>query len=66
MIRADLDELLVLSRLFPAWTWAALPDRNVIVAADADAGVLRPYWMPALLCMDTHLAAKFVLQLNSE
>ena len=63
MIRADLDELLVLSRLFPAWTWAALPDRNVIVAADA--GVLRPYWMPALLRMDTHLAAQFVLQLNS-
>lgn len=62
MMRAELDQMFMLSRLYPAWQWSAVPARHVIVAADGV--VLRLYWMPALLRIDEFRAQLFVQELN--
>ncbi|HCF6085738.1 TPA: hypothetical protein NIH71_005867 [Pseudomonas aeruginosa] len=63
MMRADMEQMFLLSRLYPSWSWWAVTARHVIVAADGI--VLRVYWMPALLRMDTLFAERFVLELNA-
>lgn len=62
MMRADLEQMFLLSRLYPSWAWSAVTARHVIVAADGV--VLRLYWMPALLRMDEFRAELFVRELN--
>lgn len=62
MMKAELDQMFMLSRLYPAWQWSAVPARHVIVAADGV--VLRLYWMPALLRIDEFRAQLFVQELN--
>ena len=62
MMRAELDQMFMLSRLYPAWQWSAVPARHVIVASDGV--VLRLYWMPALLRLDEFRAQLFVQELN--
>lgn len=62
MMRAELDQMLMLSRLYPAWQWSAVPARHVIVASDGV--VLRLYWMPVLLRIDEFRAQLFVQELN--
>lgn len=62
MMRAELDQMFMLSRLYPAWQWSAVAERHVIVAADGV--VLRLYWMPALLRLDEFRAQLFVQELN--
>lgn len=63
MMRADLHELLVLSAMFPSWSWRHATARHVIVATEGS--VIRLYWMPALLCLDEFRARLFVQQLNA-
>lgn len=63
MMRADMEQMFLLSRLYPSWFWSAVTARHVIVATDGI--VLRVYWMPALLRMDTLFAKRFVLELNA-
>ena len=64
MMRANLQELVVLSQLCPSmvWTWRESSGRRVIVAADGP--VIRIYWMPILLCLDEFRAQVFIEQLN--
>lgn len=62
MMRVELDQMLMLSRLYPAWQWSAVPARHVIVASDGV--VLRLYWMPVLLRIDEFRAQLFVQELN--
>lgn len=62
MMRADMEQMFLLSRLYPS-CWSAVTARHAIVAADGT--VLRVYWMPALLRMDTLFAEQFVLELNA-
>ncbi|HBO1669577.1 hypothetical protein ACM7I5_30155 [Pseudomonas aeruginosa] len=62
MMRADMEQMFLISRLYPSWAWSAVTARHVIVAADGS--VLRVYWMPALLRMDDLFAEQFVLALN--
>lgn len=62
MMRAELDQMIMLSRLYPAWQWSAVAARHVIVASDGD--VIRMYWMPALLRLDEFRAQLFVQELN--
>ena len=62
MMRADLHELLVLSAMFPSWSWRQVTGRRLIVARDGS--VNRLYWMPALLCLDEFRCQLFVQQLN--
>ncbi len=63
MMRADLQELLVLSAMFPSWSWRQMAARRVIVATEGS--VIRLYWMPALLCLDELRCQLFVQQLNA-
>ncbi len=62
MICADMDELIVVSCLFPDWSWSSSPARHVIVATDGV--VLRLYRMPLLLRLDPFRADLFVCELN--
>ncbi|WP_313037055.1 hypothetical protein [Stutzerimonas nitrititolerans] len=64
-MRADLQELVVLSQLCPAmvWTWRKSSGRHVIVASEGS--VIHIYWMPALLCLDEFRAQLFIQELNA-
>jgi hypothetical protein len=62
MMRADLDELLAVSCLFPGMKWAASETRPVVIAREGN--VLRLYWMPLLLWLDECCAELFIEQLN--
>jgi len=62
MMQADLEQIFLLSRLYPAWKWSAATERHVIVAKEGI--VLRLYWMPALLRIDEFRAQVFVAELN--
>ncbi|MFN3771142.1 MAG: hypothetical protein ACK4TD_22450 [Ectopseudomonas guguanensis] len=62
MMQADLEELMVVSCLFPGMQWAASVTRPVLIGRDGN--ILRLYWMPLLLWMDDCCAALFVEQLN--
>lgn len=64
MIRADLDDLVVVSCLFPRWQWSMSRTRDVLVARDGV--VLRIYWMPVLLRLDPLRADQFVSELNGQ
>lgn len=62
MMQADLEELMVVSCLFPGMQWASSVTRPVLIGRDGN--ILRLYWMPLLLWMDDCCAALFVEQLN--
>ncbi|WP_258154620.1 hypothetical protein [Pseudomonas sp. 17053703] len=62
MMQADLDELLVVSCLFPGMQWAASETRPVLIGRDGN--ILRLYWMPLLLWLDECCAELFIEQLN--
>lgn len=62
MMQADLDELIVVSCLFPGMQWAAAETRPVLIGREGN--ILRLYWMPLLLWMDECCAALFIEQLN--
>lgn len=64
MIRADLNDLVVVSCLFPRWQWSMSPTRDVLVARDGV--VLRIYWIPVLLRLDPSHAHLFVSELNGQ
>jgi len=57
-MQADLEELMVVSCLFPGMQWAASEARPVLIGRDGN--ILRLYWMPLLLLMDDCCAALFV------
>ena len=63
MMCADLQELVMLSAMFPSWSWKQARAQRVIVASEGT--VIRLYWMPALLCLDEWRAHVFVRQLNA-
>lgn len=63
MMLADMEQMFIVSRLYPSWVWTTMKARHVIVAANG--AVLRAYWMPALLRMDELFAEQFVMALNS-
>ncbi len=50
MMQADLDELMVVSCLFPGMQWAASETRPVLIGREGN--ILRLYWMPLLLWLD--------------
>jgi hypothetical protein len=62
MMQADLDELMVVSCLFPSMQWIASETRPVLIGRDGN--ILRLYWMPLLLWLDECCAALFIEQLN--
>ncbi len=63
MMLADMEQMFIVSRLYPSWVWTTMKARHVIVAADG--AVLRAYWMPVLLRIDDLFAEQFVLALNT-
>jgi len=63
MMSADLDELMLVSRLCPELIWSASSARPVIVASDGT--VLRLYWMSMSLWLDPFRAELFIGELNS-
>lgn len=62
MMQADLDELMIVSCLFPDMKWSSSGKRPVVIARDGN--VLRLYWMPMLLWLDECCAELFIEQLN--
>lgn len=62
MMHADLDELMLVSGLFPEMRWSASVTRSVVIAREGN--VLRLYWMPLLLWLDPFRAKLFVGELN--
>ncbi len=50
MMQADLEELMVVSCLFPSMHWTASETRPVLIGRDGN--ILRLYWMPLLLWLD--------------
>lgn len=62
MMKADLDELIIVSCLFPIMEWSSSVTRPVLIARDGK--ILRLYWMPLLLRMDECCADLFIDQLN--
>lgn len=64
MMPADMEQMFIVSRLYPSWVWTAMKARHVIVASDG--AVLRAYWMPVLLRVDDLFAEQFVLALNTD
>ncbi|NIM32073.1 MAG: hypothetical protein GTN60_12245 [Pseudomonas stutzeri] len=62
MMKADLEELMVVSCLFPSMKWSSSGTRPVLVAREGN--VLRLYWMPLLLWLDECCAERFIEQLN--
>ncbi|AOE87971.1 hypothetical protein THL1_5424 [Pseudomonas sp. TCU-HL1] len=63
MMRADLDELMIVSCLFPRMKWTSSVTRPVLIAREGN--VLRLYWMPLLLWLDECCAELFIEQLNA-
>lgn len=62
MMIADLEDLMFVSRLYPAMTWSSSAVRRVVIARDGN--ILRLYWMPVLLWLDKDRADLFIEQLN--
>lgn len=62
MMRIDLDELMIISSLFPSMVWSTSATQPVLIAKEGN--VLRLYWMPLLLRMDECCADHFIEQLN--
>ena len=62
MMKADLTELLVVSRLYPRWNWSASTTRSVVIARDDN--LMRLYWMTVLLRVDEFRAQLFIDELN--
>ena len=62
MMRADLDELMVVSCLCPGMKWSSSVRRPVLISREGN--VLRLYWMPLLLWMDECRARIFIGELN--
>ena len=62
MMSADLDELRLVSCLCPELDWSASSTRPVVVASDGK--VLRLYWMPMLLRLDSFRADLLIGELN--
>ena len=62
MMRADLDELMVVSCLCPSMKWSSSVTRPVFISREGN--VLRLYWMPLLLWLDPLRAELFVSELN--
>lgn len=62
MMQADMDELMIVSRLFPRMTWSSSPTRHVVIAKEGN--VLRLYRMSLLLWLDECCAESFIEQLN--
>lgn len=62
MMKADLADLLVVSRLCPEMKWSSSAKRQVVIARDGN--VLRFYWMPVLLLLDEFRSEKFIQKLN--
>lgn len=62
MMQADLNELMIVSCLFPGMQWAASETRPVLIGRDGN--ILRLYWMPVLLRLDEFRAAVFIQELN--
>lgn len=64
MMGADLDELMIVSCLFPAMRWSLSLVRPVIIAREGN--VLRLYRMPLVVLLDEFRAKLFIKQLNRE
>jgi len=64
MMSADLEDLLLVSRLCPELKWSSSVARRVVVSRDGN--VLRLYWMPVLLLLDEFLVAEFIQELNGQ
>lgn len=64
MMRADLDELMIISCLFPGMKWSPSITRPVLIASEGN--VLRLYWIPLLLRLDEFRAELFIEQLNQK
>lgn len=62
MMRADLDELMVVSCLCLGMKWSSSVTRPVLISREGN--VLRLYWMPLLLWMDEYRAGIFIGELN--
>ncbi|WP_434038803.1 hypothetical protein ACIRUF_00030 (plasmid) [Pseudomonas aeruginosa] len=62
MMQADLDDLMVVSCLFPRMQWTVSETRPVLIGRDGN--ILRLYWMPVLLLLDRDRAELFIDQLN--
>lgn len=62
MMKADLEDLLFVSRLCPEMRWSSSAARPVVIARDGN--VLRLYWMPVLLLLDEFRSEKFIQELN--
>lgn len=62
MMRADLEELMVVSSLFPSMEWSSSVTRSVLIAREGN--ILRLYWMPLLLWLDECCADHFIEKLN--
>ena len=63
MMSADLQQLTLLSAMFPSWRWRLAVGRRVVVASEGV--VIRLYWMPAILSLDEFRAQLFMQQLNA-
>lgn len=63
MMYADMEDLALLSAMFPSWSWRLGGRRRVFVASEGP--VIRLYWMPALLSLDEFRAQLFVKELNA-
>ncbi len=61
-MQADLDDLMVVSCLFPRMQWTVSETRPVLIGRDGN--ILRLYWMPVLLLLDRDRAELFIDQLN--
>ncbi|MNG27531.1 hypothetical protein D3C84_1126630 [compost metagenome] len=62
MMRADLDELMIVSCMFPGMKWSFSTKRPVVIAKEGN--VLRLYCVPLLLRLDECCAELFIEQLN--
>lgn len=62
MMRANMDDLMIVSCLCPAMRWSAFAARSVLIGREGN--VLRLYRMPVLLQLDEFRAELFVAQLN--
>lgn len=62
MMRADLEELMIVSSLFPSMEWSSSVTRPVLIAREGN--ILHLYWMPLLLWIDECCADHFIEQLN--
>lgn len=64
MMRAELDELLIVAALCPGWRWSAVPARRLIVAEDD--GVLRLYQTRISLWLEPGGVERLLGTLNRE